>query len=156
MKVVDDGRYNKVANLVGQTHAVPPPRRCVDQDALVQLGQKDLLIDCQGNWGNILTGDECRRGPIYRGASFRNSPSTWSSTRRRRRDAVVRRPQGGSPVTLPITSCCCWPKGSDGIAVDLASKILPHKSRGADQRLHCPPPRTWIARSSRLPDGRHG
>ena len=79
MKVIDDGRYNKVANIVGQTMQYHPHGDASIKDALVQLGQKDLLIDCQGNWGNILTGDEAaatsRRG-------CRNSRSTWSSTRR--------------------------------------------------------------------------
>ena len=62
MKVVDDGRYNKVANLVGQTMQYHPHGDASIKDALVQLGQKDLLIDCQGNWGNILTGDEAAAG----------------------------------------------------------------------------------------------
>ena len=62
MKVVDDGRYNKVANIVGQTMQYHPHGDASIKDALVQLGQKDLLIDCQGNWGNILTGDEAAAG----------------------------------------------------------------------------------------------
>ena len=62
MKVVDDGRYNKVANIVGQTMQYHPHGDASIKDALVQLGQKDLLIDCQGNWGNVLTGDEAAAG----------------------------------------------------------------------------------------------
>ena len=62
MKTVDDGRYNKVANIVGQTMQYHPHGDASIKDALVQLGQKDLLIDCQGNWGNILTGDEAAAG----------------------------------------------------------------------------------------------
>ena len=62
MKVIDDGRYNKVANIVGQTMQYHPHGDASIKDALVQLGQKDLLIDCQGNWGNILTGDEAAAG----------------------------------------------------------------------------------------------
>ena len=64
MKVIDDGRYNKVANIVGQTMQYHPHGDASIKDALVQLGQKDLLIDCQGNWGNILTGDEAAAGLI--------------------------------------------------------------------------------------------
>ena len=66
MKAVDDGRYNKVANIVGQTMQYHPHGDASIKDALVQLGQKDLLIDCQGNWGNILTGDEAAAGQIGR------------------------------------------------------------------------------------------
>ena len=88
MKVIDDGRYNKVANIVGQTMQYHPHGDASIKDALVQLGQKDLLIDCQGNWGNILTGDEAAAG---RYIGCRNSRSTWSSTRRP--------PSGCSPTT---------------------------------------------------------
>ena len=77
MKVIDDGRYNKVANIVGQTMQYHPHGDASIKDALVQLGQKDLLIDCQGNWGNILTGDEAAAGRYIEARL-----STWSSTRR--------------------------------------------------------------------------
>ena len=90
MKVIDDGRYNKVANIVGQTMQYHPHGDASIKDALVQLGQKDLLIDCQGNWGNILTGDEAAAGRSSR-RGCRNSRSTWSSTRRP--------PSGCSPTT---------------------------------------------------------
>ena len=65
MKRLDDGRYNKVANIVGHTMQFHPHGDASIGDALVQLGQKDLLIDCQGNWGNILTGDGAARSPLH-------------------------------------------------------------------------------------------
>ncbi len=96
MKVVDDGRYNKVANIVGQTMQYHPHGDASIKDALVQLGQKDLLIDCQGNWGNILTGDECRRGALHRGAPVEVRLRSGLQQENHRVDAVVRRPQGGA------------------------------------------------------------
>ena len=70
MKRLDDGRYNKVANIVGHTMQFHPHGDASIGDALVQLGQKDLLIDCQGNWGNILTGDGAAAPPLYRSTSI--------------------------------------------------------------------------------------
>lgn len=103
MKVVDDGRYNKVANIVGQTMQYHPHGDASIKDALVQLGQKDLLIDCQGNWGNILTATRPPRADTSK-RGCRNSPSTWSSTRRRPsgccRTTAVRR----SPSRCPLSS----------------------------------------------------
>ena len=90
MKTVDDGRYNKVAGIVGETMKYHPHGDASIKDALVQLGQKDLLIDCQGNWGNILTGDDAAAGR-YIEARLSNSRSTWSST--------ARPPSGCAPTT---------------------------------------------------------
>ena len=90
MKVVEDGRYNKVANIVGQTMQYHPHGDASIKDALVQLGQKNLLIDMQGNWGNIFTGDEPRRDVISR-RGCRSSRWMWSTT--------ARRPSGCSHTT---------------------------------------------------------
>lgn len=90
MKVIDDGRYNKVANIVGQTMQYHPHGDASIKDALVQLGQKDLLIDCQGNWAT--SSRATRRPPaVTSRRGCRNSRSTWSSTRRP--------PSGCSPTT---------------------------------------------------------
>ena len=125
MKVVDDGRYNKVANIVGQTMQYHPHGDASIKDALVQLGQKDLLIDCQGNWGNILTGDEAAAGRyiearLSKFASevvFNKKTTEWMLSYDGRKE---------EPVTLPIKFPLLLAQGSDGIAVGLASKILPH------------------------------
>jgi len=101
MKVVDDGRYNKVANIVGQTMQYHPHGDASIKDALVQLGQKDLLIDCQGNWGNILTGDEAAAGRyiearLSKFASevvFNKKTTEWMLSYDGRKE---------EPVTLPI------------------------------------------------------
>lgn len=79
MKRLDDGRYNKVANVIGHTMQFHPHGDASIGDALVQLGQKDLLIDCQGNWGNILTGDG-QQLPVTSRPACRNLPSMWCST----------------------------------------------------------------------------
>ena len=125
MKVVDDGRYNKVANLVGQTMQYHPHGDASIKDALVQLGQKDLLIDCQGNWGNILTGDEAAAGRYIEArlskfaleVVFNKKTTEWMLSYDGRKE---------EPVTLPIKFPLLLAQGSDGIAVGLASKILPH------------------------------
>lgn len=83
MKEMDDGRFNKVANIVGSTMAYHPHGDASIKDALVQLGQKNLLVDCQGNWGNILTGDDAAPDVISRHV-FRSSPWRWLLTRRQR------------------------------------------------------------------------
>ena len=101
MKVVDDGRYNKVANLVGQTMQYHPHGDASIKDALVQLGQKDLLIDCQGNWGNILTGDEAAAGRYIEArlskfaldVVFNKKTTEWMLSYDGRKE---------EPVTLPI------------------------------------------------------
>ncbi len=125
MKAVDDGRYNKVANIVGQTMQYHPHGDASIKDALVQLGQKDLLIDCQGNWGNILTGDEAAAGRYIEArlskfaleVVFNKKTTEWMRSYDGRND---------EPVTLPIKFPLLLAQGTEGIAVGLASKILPH------------------------------
>ncbi|MFI3320009.1 MAG: DNA gyrase/topoisomerase IV subunit A [Rikenellaceae bacterium] len=125
MKVVDDGRYNKVANIVGQTMQYHPHGDASIKDALVQLGQKDLLIDCQGNWGNILTGDDAAAGRYIEArlskfaldVVFNRKTTEWMLSYDGRKD---------EPVVLPIKFPLLLAQGADGIAVGLASKILPH------------------------------
>ncbi|MCM1151613.1 MAG: DNA gyrase/topoisomerase IV subunit A [Alistipes sp.] len=125
MKSVDDGRYNKVANIVGQTMQYHPHGDASIKDALVQLGQKELLVDCQGNWGNILTGDEAAAGRYIEArlskfaldVVFNKKTTEWMRSYDGRNE---------EPVTLPIKFPLLLAQGSDGIAVGLASKILPH------------------------------
>ncbi len=125
MKQVDDKRFNKVANIVGQTMQYHPHGDASIKDALVQLGQKDLLIDCQGNWGNVLTGDEAAAGRYIEARLSRfalevvYNPKTteWMKAYDGRKD---------EPVTLPVKFPLLLAQGTDGIAVGLASKILPH------------------------------
>ena len=125
MKVVDDGRYNKVANIVGQTMQYHPHGDASIKDALVQLGQKELLIDCQGNWGNILTGDEAAAGRYIEArlskfaldVAYNKKTTEWMLSYDGRKE---------EPVTLPVKFPLLLAQGSDGIAVGLASKILPH------------------------------
>lgn len=125
MRVVDDGRYNKVANIVGQTMQYHPHGDASIKDALVQLGQKELLIDCQGNWGNVLTGDDAAAGRYIEArlskfaldVVFNKKTTEWMRSYDGRND---------EPVTLPIKFPLLLAQGSDGIAVGLASKILPH------------------------------
>lgn len=109
MKRMDDGRYNKVANIVGHTMQFHPHGDASIGDALVQMGQKDLLIDTQGNWGNILTGDRAA-APRYIELDSPSSPSMWCS---------IRRPPTGSSLTMVATrslsrslpsSLCSWRK----------------------------------------------
>ena len=124
MKVIDDGRYNKVANIVGQTMQYHPHGDASIKDALVQLGQKDLLIDCQGNWGNILTGDEAAAGRYIEArlskfaldVVFNKKTTEWMLSYDGRKE---------EPVTLPVKFPLLLAQGADGIAVGLASKILP-------------------------------
>lgn len=125
MKAVDDGRFNKVANIVGQTMQYHPHGDASIKDALVQLGQKELLIDCQGNWGNILTGDEAAAGRYIeaRLSRFANEVVFNKKTTEWMRSYDGRNEE---PVTLPIKFPLLLAQGSDGIAVGLASKILPH------------------------------
>lgn len=125
MKAVDDGRFNKVANIVGQTMQYHPHGDASIKDALVQLGQKELLIDCQGNWGNILTGDEAAAGRYIeaRLSKFANEVVFNKKTTEWMRSYDGRNEE---PVTLPIKFPLLLAQGSDGIAVGLASKILPH------------------------------
>ena len=125
MKTADDGRFNKVANIVGQTMQYHPHGDASIKDALVQLGQKDLLIDCQGNWGNILTGDEAAAGRYIEArlskfaldVVFNKKTTEWMLSYDGRKE---------EPVTLPVKFPLLLAQGADGIAVGLASKILPH------------------------------
>ena len=125
MKCCDDGRYNKVANIVGQAMQYHPHGDASIKDALVQLGQKDLLIDCQGNWGNILTGDEAaaaryieaRLSKFALDVVFNKKTTEWMRSYDGRNE---------EPVTLPIKFPLRLAQGTEGIAVGLASKILPH------------------------------
>ena len=125
MKEMDDGRYHKVANIIGQTMQYHPHGDASIGDALVHLGQKDLVIDCQGNWGDIRTGDgaaapryiEARLTPFARDVVFNNQTTEWQlSYDGRKRE----------PVTLPIKFPLLLAQGVDGIAVGLSTKILPH------------------------------
>ena len=125
MKRLDDGRYNKVANIVGHTMQFHPHGDSSIGDALVQLGQKDLLIDCQGNWGNILTGDgaaapryiEARLSKFALDTVFNPKTTSWKASYDGRNK---------EPITLPIKFPLLLAQGVEGIAVGLSSKILPH------------------------------
>ena len=125
MKRLDDGRYNKVANIVGHTMQFHPHGDASIGDALVQLGQKDLLIDCQGNWGNILTGDgaaapryiEARLSKFALDVVFNPKTTEWQASYDGRNQ---------EPVTLPVKFPLLLAQGVEGIAVGLSSKILPH------------------------------
>jgi len=125
MKRLDDGRYNKVANIIGHTMQFHPHGDASIGDALVQLGQKDLLIDCQGNWGNVLTGDgaaapryiEARLSKFALETVFNPKTTAWKlSYDGRNRE----------PVCLPVKFPLLLAQGVEGIAVGLSSKILPH------------------------------
>ena len=125
MRRMEDGRYNKVANIVGEAMKFHPHGDASIKDALVQLGQKDLLIDCQGNWGNILTGDdaaaaryiEARLTKFALDVVFNPKTTEWKlSYDGRNRE----------PVTLPVKFPLLLAQGVEGIAVGLSSKILPH------------------------------
>ncbi len=125
MREMDDGRYTKVANIIGQTMMYHPHGDASIGDALVQLGQKELLIDTQGNWGNILTGDsaaapryiEARLSKFALEVLFNPKTTNWQlSYDGRNRE----------PITLPVKFPLLLAQGVEGIAVGLASKILPH------------------------------
>ena len=125
MKRLDDGRYNKVANIVGHTMQFHPHGDASIGDALVQLGQKDLLIDCQGNWGNILTGDgaaapryiEARLSKFALETVFNPKTTEWKASYDGRNK---------EPIALPVKFPLLLAQGVEGIAVGLNSKILPH------------------------------
>jgi len=125
MRRLDDGRYNKVANIIGHTMQFHPHGDASIGDALVQLGQKDLLIDAQGNWGNILTGDsaaapryiEARLTKFALEVVFNPKTTVWKLSYDGRNK---------EPVTLPVKFPLLLTQGVEGIAVGLASKILPH------------------------------
>ena len=125
MKRMDDGRYNKVANIVGHTMQFHPHGDASIGDALVQLGQKDLLIDTQGNWGNILTGDraaapryiEARLSKFALDTVFNPKTTDWQLSYDGRNK---------EPIALPVKFPLLLAQGAEGIAVGLASKVLPH------------------------------
>lgn len=125
LKEMDDGRYNKVANVIGNTMKYHPHGDASIGDAMVQIGQKDLLIDCQGNWGDPVTGDsaaapryiEARLSKFANEVVFNPETTVWQlSYDGRNRE----------PVTLPVKFPLLLTQGADGIAVGLATKILPH------------------------------
>lgn len=125
MRRMDDGRYNKVANIIGFTMQFHPHGDASIGDALVQLGQKDLLIDCQGNWGNVYTGDsaaapryiEARLTKFAQEVVFNPKTTEWKQSYDGRNN---------EPVTLPVKFPLLLAQGVEGIAVGLASKLLPH------------------------------
>jgi topoisomerase-4 subunit A len=125
MKRMDDGRYNKVANIVGHTMQFHPHGDASIGDALVQLGQKDLLVDTQGNWGNILTGDraaapryiEARLSKFALDTVFNPKTTEWQLSYDGRNK---------EPISLPVKFPLLLAQGAEGIAVGLSSKILPH------------------------------
>ncbi len=125
MKRLDDGRYNKVANIVGHAMQFHPHGDASIKDALVQLGQKDLLVDCQGNWGNVITGDdaaaaryiEARLSKFAIDVVFNPKTTEWKLSYDGRNK---------EPITLPVKFPLLLAQGADGIAVGLNCKILPH------------------------------
>ena len=125
LKELDDGRYNKVANVVGHTMQYHPHGDASIGDAMVQIGQKDLLIDTQGNWGNILTGDraaasryiEARLSKFALDVVFSPKITEWQLSYDGRKK---------EPVNLPVKFPLLLAQGADGIAVGLSTKILPH------------------------------
>lgn len=125
MKEMDDGRYHKVANIIGQTMQYHPHGDAAIGDALVNLGQKDLLIDCQGNWGDIRTGDsaaapryiEARLTKFALEVLFNPQTTSWQLTYDGRKK---------EPITLPVKFPLVLSQGVEGIAVGLSTKILPH------------------------------
>ena len=166
MKRLDDGRYNKVANIIGFTMQFHPHGDASIGDALVQLGQKDLLIDTQGNWGNILTGDsaaapryiEARLSKFAGDVVFNPKTTEWKKSYDGRND---------EPITLPVKFPLLLAQGVEGIAVGLASKILPHNFnelidasiahlKGKSFELYPDFPTGGIADFSRYNDGIRG
>ncbi|HOO84452.1 MAG TPA: DNA gyrase/topoisomerase IV subunit A [Prolixibacteraceae bacterium] len=125
MKEMDDGRFNKVANIIGQTMQYHPHGDASIGDALVQIGQKDLLVETQGNWGNILTGDgaaapryiEARLSKFALDVVFNPKTTNWQLAYDGRKR---------EPVTLPVKFPLLLAQGVEGIAVGLSSKLLPH------------------------------
>ncbi|MBK8489441.1 MAG: DNA gyrase/topoisomerase IV subunit A [Saprospirales bacterium] len=125
MKQMDDGRFHKVANIIGQTMQYHPHGDAAIGDALTNLGQKDLLIDCQGNWGDIRTGDsaaaaryiEARLSKFALEVSFNPKTTEWQLSYDGRKN---------EPVNLPVKFPLLLTQGAEGIAVGLSTKILPH------------------------------
>jgi topoisomerase-4 subunit A len=163
---LDDGRYNKVANIIGHTMKYHPHGDASIGDALVQIGQKDLLIDCQGNWGNIFTGDraaapryiEARLSKFANEVVFNPKTTKWLSSYDGRNK---------EPETLPVKFPLLLAQGVEGIAVGLACKILPHNFielidasidllRGKKIELYPDFPTGGMADVSRYNDGYRG
>jgi topoisomerase-4 subunit A len=125
MKELEDGRYNKVANVIGNTMKYHPHGDASIGDAIIQIGQKDLLIDPQGNWGNVLTGDsaaapryiEARLTPFALEVIFSPKVTTWAASYDGRNK---------EPITFPTKFPLLLAQGAEGIAVGLSTKILPH------------------------------
>ena len=166
MRELDDGRYNKVANVVGNTMKYHPHGDASIGDALVQLGQKDLLIDCQGNWGNILTGDpaaapryiEARLSKFALDVAFNPKTTEWKPSYDGRNQ---------EPVALPIKFPLLLFQGVEGIGFSLACKVLPHNFnelidasvkvlRGADFELYPDFPTGGSIDVSNYNNGLHG
>ena len=166
MKRMDDGRYNKVANIVGHTMQFHPHGDASIGDALVQMGQKDLLIDCQGNWGNILTGDraaapryiEAKLSKFALDVVFNPKTTEWQLSYDGRNK---------EPITLPAKFPLLLAQGAEGIAVGLSSKILPHNLnelcdaavkylRGEDFQLYPDFPTGGFIDVSKYNDGQRG
>src|SRR3712207_3745195 len=125
MKEMDDGRYNKVANVIGQTMQYHPHGDASIYEAMVNMGQKNLLIDCQGNWGNIFTGDgaaasryiEARLSKFALDVVFNPDTTPWQLSYDGRKK---------EPITLPVKFPLLLAQGVEGIAVGLSTKIMPH------------------------------
>ncbi len=166
MKRMDDGRYNKVANIIGHTMQFHPHGDASIGDALVQLGQKELLVDCQGNWGNIYTGDgaaapryiEARLSKFAAEVVFNPKTTEWMASYDGRNQ---------EPVALPVKFPLLLAQGVEGIAVGLASKILPHNFnelidgaiahlKGKDFELYPDFPTGGMVDCSRYNDGLRG
>ncbi len=166
MKRLDDGRFNKVANIIGYTMQYHPHGDVSIGDALVQLGQKDLLVETQGNWGNLLTGDgaaasryiEARLSAFALEVVFNPKTTKWKLSYDGRNK---------EPVTLPVKFPLLLAQGVEGIAVGLASKVLPHNFnelldasvaclQGKDFELFPDFPGGGMAECSRYNDGLRG
>ncbi|MFY7879326.1 MAG: DNA gyrase/topoisomerase IV subunit A [Lacibacter sp.] len=125
MKEMDDGRYNKVANIIGQAMQYHPHGDASIGDALVHIGQKDLMVDTQGNWGDVRTGDdaaaaryiEARLSKFALDVAFNNKTTEWQLSYDGRKN---------EPIVLPVKFPLLLAQGADGIAVGLSTKILPH------------------------------
>ncbi|MEL0263273.1 MAG: DNA gyrase subunit A, partial [Flavobacteriaceae bacterium] len=133
MKELDDGRYNKVANIVGHTTQYHPHGDASISDAMVQIGQKELLIDMQGNWGNIYTGDraaasryiEARLSKFALEVVYSPKVTAWQLSYDGRKK---------EPIHLPVKFPLLLAQGAEGIAVGLSTKILPHKNNHSATR----------------------
>ena len=166
MKDLDDGRYNKVANIIGHTMKYHPHGDASIGDALVQIGQKDLLIDCQGNWGNTLTGDgaaapryiEARLSKFALDVVFNPKITEWGLSYDGRNK---------EPMDLPVKFPLLLAQGAEGIAVGLACKMLPHNFnelidasiaylRGKGSRIYPDFPNGGLADFSQYNDGKRG